>query len=98
MSRESAFGCRAAKGRMKGVDVLRRRILLLPSEPERSRRFYRGHVGAAVYRESGHPDDRASCSFSAASTGSREWMARTTSASIGLAVSGQLTEGLIQAL
>jgi catechol 2,3-dioxygenase-like lactoylglutathione lyase family enzyme len=44
-------------GRMKGVEVLGSRILLSPSEPERSRRFYRDTLGLAVYREFGHPDD-----------------------------------------
>jgi catechol 2,3-dioxygenase-like lactoylglutathione lyase family enzyme len=42
---------------MKGVEVLGSRILLRPSEPERSRRFYRDTLGLAVYREFGHPDD-----------------------------------------
>jgi catechol 2,3-dioxygenase-like lactoylglutathione lyase family enzyme len=42
---------------MKGVEVLGSRILLRPSEPERSRRFYRDKLGLAVYREFGHPDD-----------------------------------------
>ena len=45
------------QGRMKGVEVLGSRILLRPSEPERSRRFYRDTLGLAVYREFGHPDD-----------------------------------------
>jgi catechol 2,3-dioxygenase-like lactoylglutathione lyase family enzyme len=42
---------------MRGVEVLGSRILLRPSEPERSRRFYRDTLGLAVYREFGHPDD-----------------------------------------
>jgi catechol 2,3-dioxygenase-like lactoylglutathione lyase family enzyme len=50
------LGCREA-GRMKRVEVLGSRILLRPSEPERSRRFYRDTLGLAVCREFGHPDD-----------------------------------------
>jgi catechol 2,3-dioxygenase-like lactoylglutathione lyase family enzyme len=42
---------------MKGVEVLGSRILLRPSEPERSRRFDRGTLGLAVDREFGDPDD-----------------------------------------
>jgi predicted enzyme related to lactoylglutathione lyase len=42
---------------MRGVEVLGSRILLRPSEPERSRRFYRDTLGLAVYREFGHPDE-----------------------------------------
>ena len=42
---------------MRGVEVLGSRILLRPSEPQRSRRFYRDTLGLAVYREFGHPDD-----------------------------------------
>jgi catechol 2,3-dioxygenase-like lactoylglutathione lyase family enzyme len=42
---------------MKGVEVLGSRILLRPSEPERSRRFYRDTLGLAVYREFGDPDE-----------------------------------------
>lgn len=44
-------------GRMRGVEVLGSRILLRPSEPERSRRFYRDTLGLAIYREFGDPDD-----------------------------------------
>jgi len=39
------------------VDVLSSRILLRPSELDRSRRFYRDVLGLAVYREFGPPDD-----------------------------------------
>ena len=42
---------------MKRVEVLGSRILLRPSEPERSRRFYRDTLGLAVYREFGHQND-----------------------------------------
>ena len=42
---------------MKDVEVLGSRILLRPSEPERSRRFYRDTLGLAVHREFGHADD-----------------------------------------
>ena len=39
------------------MDVLSSRILLRPSHPDRSRRFYRDVLGLAVYREFGPPDD-----------------------------------------
>jgi len=39
------------------VDVLSSRILLRPSDPDRSRRFYRDVLGLAVYREFGPRDD-----------------------------------------
>ena len=39
------------------MDVLSSRILLRPSHPGRSRRFYRDVLGLAVYREFGPPDD-----------------------------------------
>jgi catechol 2,3-dioxygenase-like lactoylglutathione lyase family enzyme len=39
------------------VDVLSSRILLRPSDVDRSRRFYRDVLGLAVYREFGPPDD-----------------------------------------
>ena len=42
---------------MKRVEVLGSRILLRPSEPERSRQFYRDTLGLAVYREFGHQND-----------------------------------------
>lgn len=38
------------------MDVLSSRILLRPTDPERSRRFYAGALGLAVYREFGPPD------------------------------------------
>jgi catechol 2,3-dioxygenase-like lactoylglutathione lyase family enzyme len=38
------------------VEVLSSRILLRPTDPERSRRFYRDTLGLAVYREFGSPD------------------------------------------
>ncbi|WP_203338479.1 VOC family protein [Nocardioides limicola] len=38
------------------MDVLSSRILLRPSDPERSRRFYRDTLGLAVHREFGDPD------------------------------------------
>lgn len=40
----------------QAVDVLSSRILLRPSDPERSRRFYRDILGLAIYREFGPPD------------------------------------------
>lgn len=39
------------------MDVLSSRILLRPSDPERSRRFYRDTLGLAIHREFGPPDD-----------------------------------------
>jgi catechol 2,3-dioxygenase-like lactoylglutathione lyase family enzyme len=39
------------------MDVLASRILLRPSDAERSRRFYRDTLGLAVYREFGPTDD-----------------------------------------
>ena len=39
------------------MDVLSSRILLHPSDPERSRGFYRDMLGLAVHREFGPPDD-----------------------------------------
>jgi catechol 2,3-dioxygenase-like lactoylglutathione lyase family enzyme len=39
------------------METLSMRVLLRPTEPERSRRFYRDQLGLAVYREFGPPDD-----------------------------------------
>ncbi|GAA2071894.1 VOC family protein [Actinomadura alba] len=39
------------------MEVLSSRILLRPTDAERSRRFYRDTLGLAVYREFGPPDD-----------------------------------------
>ena len=39
------------------MDVLSSRILLRPSDLDRSRRFYRDVLGLAIYREFGLPDD-----------------------------------------
>jgi predicted enzyme related to lactoylglutathione lyase len=39
------------------VDILSSRILLRPSDLDRSRRFYHEVLGLAVYREFGPPDD-----------------------------------------
>jgi catechol 2,3-dioxygenase-like lactoylglutathione lyase family enzyme len=39
------------------LEVLASRILLRPSDPERSRRFYRDTLRLAIYREFGPPDD-----------------------------------------
>jgi catechol 2,3-dioxygenase-like lactoylglutathione lyase family enzyme len=41
------------------VDVLSSRILLRPSDLDRSRRFYRDVLGLAIYREFGPPEDPA---------------------------------------
>jgi catechol 2,3-dioxygenase-like lactoylglutathione lyase family enzyme len=42
---------------MKGMEILSSRILLHPTDPERSRRFYRDTLGLAVYREFGSPEN-----------------------------------------
>lgn len=42
---------------MVAMDVLSSRILLHPSDPARSRRFYRDTLGLAVHREFGPPED-----------------------------------------
>ena len=39
------------------MDVLSSRILLRPTDLDRSRRFYRDVLGLAIYREFGAPDD-----------------------------------------
>ncbi|MDP9866732.1 MULTISPECIES: VOC family protein [Streptosporangium] len=39
------------------MEVLSSRILVRPSDPERSRRFYRDILGLAVYREFGPAED-----------------------------------------
>jgi catechol 2,3-dioxygenase-like lactoylglutathione lyase family enzyme len=44
-------------GQYRTMEVLSSRILLRPSDADRSRRFYRDTLGLAVYREFGPPDD-----------------------------------------
>lgn len=39
------------------MEVLSSRILVRPSDPARSRRFYRDALGLAIYREFGPPED-----------------------------------------
>ena len=39
------------------MDVLASRILVRPSDLDRSRRFYRDVLGPAIHREFGPPDD-----------------------------------------
>jgi catechol 2,3-dioxygenase-like lactoylglutathione lyase family enzyme len=39
------------------MDVLSSRVLLHPSDPDHSRRFYRDALGLAVHREFGPPDE-----------------------------------------
>jgi catechol 2,3-dioxygenase-like lactoylglutathione lyase family enzyme len=39
------------------MDVLSSRMLIRPTDPARSRRFYRDQLGLAVFREFGPPDD-----------------------------------------
>jgi predicted enzyme related to lactoylglutathione lyase len=43
---------------MQCVDVLSSRILLRPSDPDRSQAFYRDALGLAVFREFGPPGHR----------------------------------------
>lgn len=45
------------------MDVLNSRILLRPSDPRRSKAFYRDTLGLAVCREFGDPDDPAMVFF-----------------------------------
>jgi catechol 2,3-dioxygenase-like lactoylglutathione lyase family enzyme len=47
------------------MDVLSSRILLRPSDLDRSRRFYRGMLGLAIYREFGPRMIPGWCSSSA---------------------------------
>lgn len=39
------------------MEILSSRILIRPSDPERSRRFYRDELGLAIYRQFGPPDN-----------------------------------------
>lgn len=39
------------------MDVLSSRVILRPSDPDRTRQFYRDTLGLAVHREFGDPDD-----------------------------------------
>lgn len=45
------------------MEVLSSRILLRPSDAERSRRFYRDVLGLAIYREFGPSDHRGTVFF-----------------------------------
>jgi catechol 2,3-dioxygenase-like lactoylglutathione lyase family enzyme len=42
----------------EGVDVLSSRLLVRPTDPDRSQVFYRDVLGLAVYREFGPPEHR----------------------------------------
>jgi catechol 2,3-dioxygenase-like lactoylglutathione lyase family enzyme len=46
----------ALAGQDEGVEVLSSLILLRPSDPARSHRFYRDTLGLAIYREFGSPE------------------------------------------
>jgi catechol 2,3-dioxygenase-like lactoylglutathione lyase family enzyme len=46
-----------------GMDVLSSRLLLHPTEPERSRVFYRDTLGLAIYREFGSGPERGTVYF-----------------------------------
>ena len=43
-------------GQDERMEVLSSRILLRPSDPARSHRFYRDTLGLAIYREFGSPE------------------------------------------
>lgn len=45
-----------AGGQDERMEVLSSRILVRPSDPARSHRFYRDALGLAIYREFGSPD------------------------------------------
>jgi catechol 2,3-dioxygenase-like lactoylglutathione lyase family enzyme len=45
------------------MEVLSRRLLLRPTDPERSRVFYRDTLGLAIYREFGSGPDRGTVFF-----------------------------------
>src|SRR4029450_11306620 len=45
------------------MDVLSSRVLLHPTDPERSRAFYRDTLGLAIYREFGRGPDRGTVFF-----------------------------------
>jgi catechol 2,3-dioxygenase-like lactoylglutathione lyase family enzyme len=45
------------------MDVLSSRVLLRPTDPERSRVFYRDTLGLAIYREFGSGPDRGTVFF-----------------------------------
>jgi catechol 2,3-dioxygenase-like lactoylglutathione lyase family enzyme len=45
------------------MEVLSSRVILRPSDPERSRRFYRDVLGLAVYREFGPPESPGTVFF-----------------------------------
>src|SRR5919108_731369 len=45
------------------MDVLSSRVLLHPTDPERSRTFYRDTLGLAIYREFGSGPDRGTVFF-----------------------------------
>jgi catechol 2,3-dioxygenase-like lactoylglutathione lyase family enzyme len=48
---------------MAAMDVLSSRIIVRPSDPGRSRRFYRDQLGLAVYREFGPADSPGTVFF-----------------------------------
>ena len=50
-------------GTVQGVEVLTSRVLLRPTDPERSRTFYRDTLGLAIYREFGTGEHRGTVFF-----------------------------------
>lgn len=50
-------------GTVQGVEVLTSRVLLRPTDPERSRVFYQDTLGLAVYREFGTGELRGTVFF-----------------------------------
>ena len=45
------------------MDMLSSRVLLHPTDPERSQVFYRDTLGLAIYREFGNGPDRGTVFF-----------------------------------
>ena len=66
------------------MDVLSSRVLLRPSDPERSRRFYRDVLGLAVAREFGPPDHPGTVFF--LGNGLLELSGRSSEAPRGMAL------------
>lgn len=54
---------RGRVGTLEAMEVLTSRILLRPTDPERSREFYRDQLGLAIYREFGTGPERGTVFF-----------------------------------
>ena len=66
------------------MDVLSSRVLLRPSDPDRSRRFYRDVLGLAVAREFGPPDHPGTVFF--LGNGLLELSGRSSEPPLGMAL------------